>query len=409
MIDVVSIKKDFPIFQKQPDLVYLDSGATSLKPNVVIEKLKEYYTDYTANVFRGVYKNSERATEEYEETRTVVANFIHAYKPEEIIFTRNTTESLNLIAYSLGKKVLDERGEVAVTLMEHHSNFVPWQQLAFENGAAFKVIEIDNQGYLRGFNAIDEIISRETKIVALTYVSNVLGTINPIKDIIAKIKRVNPSIITVVDGAQAVSHMPVDVQDLGCDFFVFSSHKMLGPSGVGIVWGKYELLDTMYPFLYGGEMVETVRINETTFKKPPHKYEAGTPDIGGVIALKEAVRYLQGIGWDAIRSHEKELTRYTFDALYRAFGEKIHIYGPPATGERAGILSFMLGKVHAHDVAQVLDEGNIAVRAGHHCAMPLHDFLGVPATTRITLQIYNNEVDIDACVVGLQKALTVFL
>ncbi len=428
MLNVTQIKQDFPIFHRHPHLVYLDSGATSLRPKAVIDKLLEYYTSYSANVFRGVYKISEKATKEYEETRRVVAHFINAPNSDEVIFTRNTTESCNLIAYALGRNIIDQNTEIVTTVMEHHSNFVPWQQLAFENGATFKVIGINNEGYLElsadnikyqkskikntdqilNIDLLEKIITKKTKILSLTYVSNVLGTINPVKEITAKAKQINPQVIVVVDGAQAIPHLKIDVQDLGCDFFVASSHKMFGPSGVGMLWGKYNLLDQMSPFLFGGEMIESVAIDQTTFKKPPHKFEAGTPDIGGVIALKEAVRYLEKIGFENIKLHEQELIHYGLDTLQTAFGSDITIYGPEDFTKRGGIIAFSMKNVHPHDVAQILDEQNVAVRAGHHCAMPLHTALGVPGTTRATFHVYNSKEDIDKLTEGLQKVQKVF-
>jgi cysteine desulfurase/selenocysteine lyase len=402
------IKKQFPIFQNNPDLVYLDSGATSLKPQTVLDKMMEYYNSYSANVFRGIYKISERATKEYEETRDVTARFINATRSEEVIFTRNTTESFNLVAYALGREIITEDSEVVVTMMEHHSNFVPWQQLALENGATFKVIEVDESGQLKNVDKLDQIISKQTKILAFTYVSNVLGTINDVKSLIARAKQINPSIITVVDGAQAVPHMKVDVQDLGCDFFVFSSHKMFGPTGIGVLWGKYELLDKMSPFMFGGEMIESVAVEQTTFKKPPHKYEAGTPHIAGVIGFKEAIRFIEQIGADAIHAHEKELVSYAVSSLKDSFGDRISILGPQDPTKRSGIVAFTMSGTHPHDIAQILDEDNIAIRAGHHCAMPLHTYLGIPASARISLHIYNNKEDIDKLVAGLKKVNEVF-
>jgi cysteine desulfurase / selenocysteine lyase len=408
MIDVQAIRKDFPIFQKHPELVYLDSGATSLKPQPVIDKLIEYYTDYTANVFRGVYKASERATKEYEESRDVVAKYINAPFTEEVIFTRNSTESFNLIAYALGRELIDAESEVVTTVMEHHSNFVPWQQLAFENNATFKVLEVDEEGFLANLDQLDQIITEKTKLFAFTYVSNVLGTINPVKEIIQKVKQINPNVIVVIDGAQAIPHLKIDVQELGCDFFVASSHKMFGPTGIGILWGKYKLLDEMYPFQYGGEMIEKVAISETTFQKPPHKFEAGTPDIAGVIALKEAIRYLEQIGFDNIREHEEMLTAYAIKRLNSEFRNDIRIFGPKDIKKRGGIIAFTFGNVHPHDIAQILDENNISIRAGHHCAQPLHGHLGVAATARVTLHVYNEKSDIDKLVEGLKKVKQVF-
>lgn len=405
MFDVDKIKKDFPIFQNDPSLVYLDSSATSLKPKIVIDKLIEYYEKYSANVYRGIYKISDKATEEFEETREVVAKFINAKKSEEIVFTRSTTESLNLVAYSLGRQIIQKGDEIVTTIMEHHSNFVPWQQLAGKNGVTFKIIDISDGHYLdiEDNGQLGKIITKKTKILTLTYVSNVLGMINPIKDIITAAKKINPNIIVIVDAAQAVPHMKVDVQDLGCDFLAFSSHKMLGPTGVGVLWGKYELLDSMFPFNFGGEMITEVYLDRTIFKKPPHKFEAGTPHIAAVIALKESVKYLNRLGWEAIRKHEIGLTASTICAMEEAFGKKVRIFGPSDMFEKAGIVAFALDKFHPHDVAQILDEENIAIRAGHHCAMPLHARLGIVATARVSFYIYNTEEDIKRLVKGLKK------
>jgi cysteine desulfurase/selenocysteine lyase len=401
MIDFNAIKKDFPIFESDKKLVYLDSTATSLKPKAVIAKLAEYYSQYSANIFRGVYKISETATREYEETRGIVAKFIGASNPDEIVFTRNATESLNLIAYALGRQIIREGDEILTTVMEHHSNFVPWQVLAAESGAAFKILDIDREGYLTG--DLDHIISRKTKILALTWVSNVLGTINPVKEIIFKAKQINPEIIVVVDASQAVPHMKVDVLDLGCDFLVFSSHKMLGPTGVGVLWGRYKSLEDMYPFMYGGEMISEVHLDRTEFKKPPHKFEAGTPAIAEVIALKEAVKYLERLGMDNVRAHEESVTKYAIDELEKAFGDIINIIGPKDFKYRGGVVAFTFGHYHAHDVASILDESGIAVRAGHHCAMPLHERLNVAASVRASFYVYNNKEDVDRLIAGLRK------
>lgn len=401
MTDISSIRKDFPIFDTNRDLVYLDSTATSLKPRTVIDKLGEYYSRYSANIFRGVYKISEKATEEYEGTRKAVARFIGADRPEEIIFTRNTTESINLIAYSLGRQIIEKESEIVTTIMEHHSNFVPWQVLSGENEAIFKVVDIDDEGFLLA--DLDKVINKRTKILALTYVSNVLGTINPIKEIIAKAKKINPGIITVVDAAQAVPHMEVGVKDLGCDFLVFSSHKMLGPTGVGVLWGRYKLLDEMYPFMYGGEMISEVYVDRTEFKAPPHKFEAGTPAIAEVIALKSAVSYLESMGMKNVREHEKQLTAYALSKLQENFGDRIKILGPQDPGKRGGVIAFTFGKYHPHDIASILDEEGIAVRAGHHCAMPLHGRLKVDASLRASFYIYNDQTDVDKLIVGLKK------
>ncbi len=417
MIDSRKIRKDFPIFKNHPSLTYLDSAATSLKPQSVIRKITEYYGQYSANIHRGIYALSERASKEYDETRTVVAKFINANRPEEIIFTRNATESLNLVASTLGQEIVNEGDEVVVTIMEHHANFVPWQQLALTVGADFKVIGINDHYELsiveksdrRGANTIfninlDGIVTKKTKILAVSMVSNTLGTINPVKEIIKVAKKINPDIITIVDAAQAVPHLPIDVKDLGCDFLAFSSHKMLGPTGVGVLWGTFDLLEKMQPYQFGGDMIRRVKLDETTFNDVPFKFEAGTPNISGVIALKEAINYLMNIGFENIRNHEKKLTMYAARRLSEAFPDEITFYGPRHIEYMAGIITFTLKGIHPHDVAQILDDHDIAVRAGHHCTMPLHTALGVPATTRASFYIYNDEKDIDNLIEGLKIA-----
>ncbi|MCL4364498.1 SufS family cysteine desulfurase [Patescibacteria group bacterium] len=397
----MNIKQDFPIFKNNPGLVYLDSTATSLKPRSVIDKAVEYYSQYSANIFRGVYKISEKATQEYEDTRRVVSEFIKAKSENEVVFTRNTTESINLIAYGLGRKIVDGNDEIVTSIMEHHSNFVPWQQLAFENGAALKVIDIDEDGYL--LKNINRVVTKRSKILALTYASNVLGTINPIKNIVREAKKINPEIIVVVDAAQAVPHLKVDVQDLGCDFLAFSSHKMLGPTGVGVVWGKEKTLKDMFPFMYGGEMIDEVYVDRTVFKEPPHKFEAGTPSIGEVIAFKEAVSYLNSLGMDKVREHERRLVQFCLQELSNQFGDRIKIFGPTNSEDRGGVVAFEFGRFHPHDVASILDEEGIAVRAGHHCAMPLHTRLGASASVRASFYIYNDESDVEKFIKGLKK------
>lgn len=407
MFNSQQIKKDFPIFSHLPLLTYLDSAATSLKPQAVIDKVSEYYAQYSANIHRGIYALSEKASAEYEETRVVVQKFINADRPEEIIFTRNATEAINLIASTWGNVHIGEGDEMVTTIMEHHANFVPWQQLAFTTGATLKVIDVDESYELRvasdGNIDLKDIVTKKTKILAITLVSNTLGTINPVKEIITAAKRLNPSIITVVDAAQAIPHMKVDVQNLGCDFLAFSSHKMLGPTGVGVLWGKYALLDAMPPYQYGGDMIREVALDQTTFAPVPHKFEAGTPDIAGVIGLKAAIRYLNDIGLENIRTHEKELTTFALQMLDKTFGDDIYILGPRDIERRAGIVAFTLKKIHPHDIAQILDEDHIALRAGHHCTMPLHTALHLPASTRASFYLYNTEEDVELLVKSLVK------
>lgn len=416
MFNPKQIRNDFPIFYHNPKLTYLDSAATSLKPISVINKIEEYYKKYSANIHRGIYQIAEKATEEYEETRKVLALFLNAKKPEEIVFTRNATEAINLLASTIGFELLNPEDEIVTTILEHHSNFVPWQQLAFKSGAVFKIIDINEQFEL-GITKYEktqvkinlkQIVTKRTKILAISYVSNTLGTINPVKEIIKEAKRINPEIITIVDAAQAVPHMKVDVQDLGCDFLVFSSHKMLGSTGVGVLWGRYELLLQMPPYQYGGDMIHQVQLEKTTFNAVPHKFEAGTPHIAGVIALKEAIAYLEYYGFEAIRKHELTLKMYAKTELEKAFGEAINIFSPQVNERSGGIVTFTIKGIHPHDIAQVLDEDNIAIRAGHHCTMPLHTHLQIPASARASFYLYNDEEDVDKLVKGLQKVTKIF-
>lgn len=410
------IKNDFPIFTHNPGLVYLDSTATSLKPRSVIEKEVEYYSHYSGNIHRGIYDIAEKATSEYEDTRKKVASFIKASRPEEIIFTRGTTEGINLVASTLGLDSVEEGDEIVTTIMEHHANFVPWQQLTAQTGALFKIIEL-NENYELGITnyegetqSIDltGVITKRTKILALSYVSNTLGTINPVKQIIAAARKINPQIVVVVDAAQAAPHMQLDVQDLGCDFLAFSSHKMLGPTGVGVLWGRYDLLEKMSPYQLGGEMIREVTLESTIYKEPPHKFEAGTPNIAGVIAFKAAIQYLEEIGFDEIRKHEISLVQKAEARLKEEFHESVTTYHPSHIEHRAGILTFTFRGIHPHDLAQVLNEDHIAVRAGHHCTQPLHRYLKSAATARASFYIYNTEEDIEALVTGLHKAKKIF-
>lgn len=400
-----TVKKDFPIFAENPGLVYLDSAAMSLKPDPVIKAVDSYYRKYSANVFRGVYSLSEQATVEYEKARDAVASFIHAPDREEVIFLRNSSEAINLVAYTWGREHIDEKSEILTTVMEHHSNFVPWQALAGENGATLKILDVDDEGILKT-EGLEEVVTGKTKLLAITWVSNALGTINPLKSIIRRVKARHPGIVVLVDAAQAVPHMKVDVRDLGCDFLVFSGQKMLGPTGAGALWGRRELLEAMPPFLYGGEMIREVHLDRTVFAGVPHKFEAGTPHIAGAIGLGAAVSYLNNLGLDAVREHEKELTEYALKKL--AAVRKLTLYGPEDAKMRSGVISFNLEGVHAHDVAAVLDEHKICVRSGHHCAMPLHERLGLDATVRASLYMYNTKEDIDALADALDDAGNLF-
>ena len=404
MIDGNQIKKDFPIYRHQPNLVYLDTTATSLKPQQVIDKENEYYTKYSANIFRGIYKISEKATEEYEKVREKIAHFIGAKSAGEIVFVRNATEAINLVAAGVGK-TLKTGDEIVTTIMEHHSNFVPWQQRALKKHIAYHVSRITSEGKLDEKDLLGK-INNKTRMVAFTHVSNVLGTINPVKTLIKKIKAKNPHCLILVDGAQAAAHFKIDVRDLGCDFYVFSSHKMLGPTGVGVLWGRYELLDNMNPYQYGGEMISAVYVDRTEFKDPPHKFEAGTPHIAGVIGLGAAIDYLRVLGMDKVRQHEIEMTSYALKLLRSLKGLKI--YGPQNPENRGGVIAFTIERIHAHDIAQILDSNNICIRAGHHCAMPLHLSLDVASTARASFYVYTTKEDIDALVKGLKRVQEIF-
>ena len=404
----MNIKSHFPIFKTNPKLVYLDSTATSLKPQEVIDKEVEYYSNYSANVKRGIYGISERATLEYENARKIVASFINA-KSDEVIFTRGTTESINLLAYSLGRQTIGNNDEVLTTITEHHSNFVPWQQLCIENQAVFKILDIDDEGQLLSdINTLSKYVNKRTKIATLTNVSNMLGTINPVKKIIKDLKKINKDIIVILDCAQSVPHIKVDVADLGCDFIAFSGHKMLGPTGIGVLWGKKHLLDQMYPFQFGGEMINEVTIAKTSYAEVPEKFEAGTPPIAQAIGLGEAIKFIEKIGINKIEKQERKLTEYSVNYLTEEFGKDINIYGPKDVNNRGGIISFNMRNIHPHDSASILNEDNIAVRAGNHCAMPLHTRLGVSASCRVSFYVYNTKADVDSLVKALHKAKKLF-
>lgn len=407
MLDIQKIKQDFPILERQINgkpIIYLDSAASSLKPRQVIEAMDNYYSQYGVNIFRGIYKLSQEATEEYEKAREKVAKFIGAKDSREVIFVRNATEAINLVAYSWGRINIDDKSEIVSTVMEHHANIVPWQELALETGATLKYLDIDENGELEVGNY--EWVTKNTKLVCLTFVSNVLGTINPLKEIIAEVKKINPACLVLVDGAQAAPHMKVDVTDLGGDFFAFSGHKMLGPMGIGVLWGKHSLLDKMVPFQMGGEMIKEVYLQNSTFAEPPLKFEAGTPNVAGAIGLAAAIDYLQNSGLENIRQHEIELTDYALSHLGKL--GYLDIYGPKKAEDRGGVIAFNLKGVHAHDLAQVLDEDNICIRSGQHCAMPVHTRLGIPASARASFYIYNTQEDIDKLVEGIEKARHVF-
>jgi cysteine desulfurase/selenocysteine lyase len=399
------VRSDFPLLQRSADgkpLVYLDSAATSQKPRVVLEALRRYYEEYNANVHRGLYRIAEQATLAYEEARAKVARFLGA-RPEEVVFTRGTTESVNLVAYAYGDAFVGEGDEILLTEMEHHSNLVPWQRLAERRGARLRFLRVRPDGTL-DLDSLDRLLSERTRLVALTHQSNVLGTINPVRYVADRARAVGA--VVVVDGAQSVPHMPVRVADLGCDFLAFSGHKMCGPTGIGVLWGRAELLDRMPPFHGGGEMIERVELERSTYKAPPHRFEAGTPNIADAIALGVAVDYLQSVGMEAVREHEKSLVRYLLAQLREVDG--VRVYGPQDPEIRGGAVAFTVEGVHPHDVAQVLDGEGVCVRAGHHCAQPLHRVLGVAATTRASVYLYNAPEDVDALVRGLEQVRRFF-
>lgn len=408
MFDVKTIRHDFPQLTRKihgKPIVYLDSTATSLKPQSVIDKENEYYTLYTANVFRGIYTTSEEATEAYERTRVLTATFIGARSAEEIVFTRNTTESINLVAYGLMLNTFSKGDKVITTIMEHHSNFVPWQQLGDKRGISVGIWPVVGDGEL-SLAELDKLITRKTRLVAFTAASNVLGTINPVTKIVRAIKKFNPDCLVLVDAAQAVPHMPVNVQDWGADFVAFSSHKMLGPTGIGVLWGQPELLESLPPYNYGGDMISEVHVGRTVFKPSPHKFEAGTPHIAGVIGFGAAVSYLTKLGMSDVRAHEEALVKYTMNRLSEVEG--LSILGPKDAKRRGGVFAFTLKGVHPHDIAQILNEDNVFVRAGNHCAMPLHEHLGITSTARASVYVYTTEEDIDALIEGLYKIKKIF-
>ena len=397
------IREQFPILSQQVnghDLVYLDSAATSQKPRVVIETLDEYYNSYNSNVHRGVHTLGTKATDGYEGAREKVRKFINAKSMQEIIFTRGTTTALNTVALSYARANLKPGDEIVITPMEHHANIIPWQQAVKATGATLKYIPLQEDGTI-SLDDVRETVTENTKIVSAAHVSNVLGTINPIKEI-AKIAHDNGAVM-VVDGAQSTPHMKIDVQDLDCDFYTFSAHKMCGPTGIGVLYGKKALLENMEPAEFGGEMIDFVGLYESTWKELPWKFEAGTPIIAGAIGLGAAIDFLEDIGLDEILAHEHRLAAYALERFKELEGAVV--YGP---AERAGLVTFNLEDVHPHDVATVLDAEGVAVRAGHHCAQPLMKWLNVSATARASFYLYNTEEDIDKLIEALQKTKEYF-
>lgn len=411
-LDVARIRKDFPIFTRTirdgKRLVYLDSGATSQKPQVVIDAEIDFYTKHNAAAHRGAHQLAEEATELFEASRQTVADFLGA-KSEEIVFTKSATESLNLLAYAFSnaepgsKFAIGPEHSIVVSEMEHHANLIPWQQLAKRSGAELKWFGVTSDGRLDESN-IESLITEKTKIVAITQQSNVLGTINNLDQIIKKAHQVGA--LVIVDACQSVPHIPVDVRMLGADFLAFSGHKILGPTGVGVLWGRYDLLNELPPFLFGGSMIENVTMTDASWAEAPRKFEAGVPNMAQVVGLAAGIKYLQAIGLDAVHEHEKALTAYLLEQLAQIPG--VSVVGPLDVSLRGGTVSFTLDGIHPHDLGQYLDSAGIAVRTGHHCAWPLTRALGVPATTRASLYLYNDVLDIDALLTAVKEAKEYF-
>ncbi|HEV8594672.1 MAG TPA: cysteine desulfurase [Thermoplasmata archaeon] len=403
----LKVRDDFPVLQQTvrgKPIVYLDSAATSQKPQAVIDAISDYYGRYNANVHRAVYDLGEEATREYEGAREKIAAFIGARDSREVVFTRGTTESLNAVAYSWGLKgALTKGDEIVTTIMEHHSNTIPWYFVQDAKGVKLKWVDINDDGTLK-MEQYEDLVTDATKIVTVTHVSNVLGTINPIKEI-AEIAH-DHGAICVVDGAQSAPHLPVSVKDLGCDFYTVSGHKMCGPTGSGILWGRHDLLEKMEPFLGGGEMIREVHKGWAKWNDVPYKFEAGTPNIEGAIGLGAAVDYLTKVGMESVRQHEIEVTEYALEEMGGVKG--VVIFGPHDMRVRGGVVSFNVGDVHAHDVASVLNEFGVCVRSGHHCAQPLMERLDVPATSRASFYLYNTLEDVDRLVEAVKKVQEIF-
>ncbi len=406
-LDPVALRADFPILRREihgRPLTYLDSASSSQKPQVVIDAISGYYERYNANVHRGIYEIGEEATAAYEAARAKVARFINAPSDREIVFTRNATEAINLVAYSWGRRNIGRGDQIVLTEMEHHANLVPWQLLVQEVDGDLEFIPITDDGVLR-LDVFEVLLRLKPKLVAFTQVSNTLGTINPVREMVEMAHAAGA--LVLVDGAQAVPHLPVDVQELGADFYAFSGHKMLAPMGSGALWARRELLEAMPPFLAGGEMIREVHLRRSDFNEIPWKFEAGTPAVGDAIGLGVAAEYLMDIGMDAVRAHERELVAYALDVLPREV-PGIELYGPLDPDLRGGVVPFNLPGIHPHDVAQVLDRSGIAVRAGHHCTMPLHERLDLAATARASFSVYTTRDDIDTLAIGLNEVQRVF-
>lgn len=402
MLDVNQIRNDFPIFRKKDgDFIYLDSASTSQKPESVIESVSSYYNSYAANIHRALYEIGEKATDRYESVREKVKRFINVPDSHVVIFTRSTTESINLIAYAWGTKTLAKDDQILITEMEHHSNIVPWQLLSSRSNASLNYIPIKKDGTLE-LEELKKNISSKTKLVSVSHQSNVFGTINPINDIIDEAKKI--SAITVIDGAQAVPHMKIDIKELDCDFYAFSGHKMLGPTGVGVLVARKSILEGMDPFMGGGEMINTVKMDESTWNEVPWKFEAGTPNIAQVIGLGASIDYIENIGIDMIHQHEQELLHYGLEILSQ--NENITLYGKAK--KRGGVIPFNVKNIHPHDLAKFLDTDGICIRAGHHCAQPIMNKLGVSATARASFYLYNTKEDIESLAESIKKTVGIF-
>ena len=403
-LDIERVRADFPILQREVHgypLAYLDNAASTQKPWSVINTVTDYYSRYHSNVHRGIHKLSEEATWEYEKARGKIKRLLRAEDPREVIFTRGTTESINLVAQSFVRPRIRQGDEILITHMEHHSNIVPWQLLCEQTGAVLRVVPIDDRGEL-DLEAFDRLLGPRTRFASFAHVSNALGTVNPVAEITTLARE--RGVPVLVDGAQAIQHLEVDVQGLGCDFYAFSGHKVYGPTGIGVLYGRRELLDEMPPYQGGGEMIASVSFEKTVYQKVPHIFEAGTPNIAGAIGLGAAVDYLVRLGLDAIRAHEADLLAYGTQALEKLGG--VRIIGN--AGEKSSVLSFVLEQVHPHDVGTILDQQGIAVRAGHHCAQPVMDHFGIPATTRASIAAYNTREEVDRLISGLERVIEIF-
>jgi cysteine desulfurase/selenocysteine lyase len=399
-LDVATIRKDFPIFET--GIAYLDSANTSQRPRQVTGAMLEYFEKFNSNIHRAAYRIAEEATVRYEATREKVRAFINAASTKEIIYTRGTTEAINLVAYAWGRQNIKRHDLIILTILDHHSNIVPWQILAAEKDAQIEYVDIDEKGELR-LDQFAELLKRGPKLVAFNLVSNALGTINPAREMVAAAKKAGATVL--VDGAQGTPHQPIDVRALGCDFYAFSGHKMLGPTGAGILYGRRELLESIPPFMAGGDMIKTVSVEGTKYHDLPWKFEAGTQAIAEVIGLGAAVDYLNNLGMDAVRAHELDITEYAYEALSEIDG--LTVYGPPPS-RRAGVISFSLTGIHPHDLATIADRDQVCLRAGHHCAMPLMTRLSVPATARASFYVYTQRDEIDRLVSSIREAQRIF-